>query len=404
MTDTRAYLVNMKETLTDRMTAIIKEATTVFAKKGYKAATIGEISNEVSLSEATIYNHFKNKEEILLCIPIFFWNQLFEVLDEHLQGIKNPEEKLRRFVWGYLWWAQKNPDFMRVYILEIQSIPDYYYSKAYELYRTLESIPINILEQGIELQIFRNDIDPELFKGFLLGTIEYLFMSKMLYNKPLNFLNDFHKIAGIFTSAIKTSRDKNYEAETIEITKKEKILISAENLFSKNTFDDVKISDIAKLSNLADGTLYKYFKNKEDILFTIFDHRMKEFTESFDEAVCPIRSETKLKYLLWHFLNWVQDNRQWAKIYLKDLITNPRFYLSNKYKAMKNHDNKLCRFFEEGKKSGAFRQDIEIKYFRAIVFGTMQHVCAPWAMLGLNDNLSLKLNSFYGLLLRAIQS
>ncbi len=394
----------MKDSLTDRMTAIIKGATSTFAEKGYKASTIGELSRATALSEATIYNHFKNKEGILLCTPIFFLGELYEILEEQLQGIKSPEEKLRRFVWVYLWWAQKHQDYMKVFILEIQPMPTYYFSEAYKLYKRLECILIDICKEGVAFQVFRNNIDMILFKDFLLGTIEYLFLSQIIYEKPLDFLNDFHKIAGLFTSAIKTDKRNHSRTSTDELTKKEKILASAENLFSKKTFDDVKISEIARLSDLADGTLYKYFKNKEDILFSIFDHRMKEFTQSFDEAICPTNSETKLKYLLWHFLDWAQNNRQWAKIYLKDIITNPNFYLSSQFNAMKGHDDKLCQFFSDGKNSGAFRDDIEMKYFRALVFGTAQHLCAPWAMLQMEDNLNLKLYSFYGLLLRAIKA
>jgi TetR/AcrR family fatty acid metabolism transcriptional regulator len=386
------------------MIPIVKGAARVFARKGYTAATIGELAAELARSEATIYNHFKNKEDILLSIPFFFWSEFFEILEEHLQGIKSPEEKLRRFVWVYLWWAQKNPDYMKVFLLEIQSLPAYYESGAYELYRRLEDIPKDILKQGMRHQVFRSGLDPELFKDFMLGTMEYLFLSRMLYGKPLSFLRDFDQIAGLFTAAIRAGENRPPEADAGGQTKKETILRSAERLFFQKNFDEVRISDIAGLSNLADGTIYKHFKNKEDILFTIFEQRMEEFTQTYDEAVSPTAPETRLKYLLWHFLSWVQDNRQWAKIYLKDLITNPRFYISDKYSTMKNHDDKICRFFLDAKNAGAFRSDIEMIYFRALVFGTMQHLCAPWAMLHIPDNLNLKLDSFYALLIRAIQA
>jgi|GEM_PF-4582447 len=52
-------------------------------------------------------------------------------------------------------------------------------------------------------------------------------------------------------------------------------------------FYDTTISEIARKAGVADGTIYEYFKNNEDLLFSIFQKRMNTFSDTFDEALAP---------------------------------------------------------------------------------------------------------------------
>ncbi|MGV8080355.1 MAG: TetR/AcrR family transcriptional regulator [Syntrophales bacterium] len=377
-------------------------AVSVFSQKGFKATTIADLAKKASITEATIYNHFSSKEEILLHIPFIYINDFLEECEEHLQGIRSHEEKLRKFVWLYLWWIHKNFDYMKIYVLDIRSIPHYYDTKAYELIDQISKIPTAILQSGKENGIFRVDINSVIFTNLLFGTIEWLFLAKVLFNRTMNLLDDYDIISDIIVSSVKIDARNNGGKDLEDLNKKERILIAAEELFSEKMFDETKISEIAKHANVADGTLYEYFTNKEDILFSIFEKRMREFSNSFDESIYPKQPETQLKYVIWHFLNWAQNNRQWVRIYLKDIIPNPRFYVSDKHKAMRDHDKKLKNIFLEGQKSKTFKPQINMFHFRALVFGTIDYICSPWAMLNMKDNLNSKLDSIYDLIIRAI--
>lgn len=393
----------MENELNPKKTKIIEAAVTIFSQKGFKSATISDLAKKASLTEATIYNHFSSKEEILLHAPLLYVNNLIRNCEEHLQGIKNPEEKLRKFVWFYLWWTHKHVNYMKIFVLNIRTIPNYYNSKAYELINQMSRIPAAILQSGKDCGIFRPDIDPIIFTNFLFGTIDYLFLTKVLFNRSTDMLDDYDIIANLISSAVKIQDTNIGHAIQKDLGKEERILLAAEDLFSQKMFDETKISEIAKHANVADGTLYEYFKNKEDILFSIFDQRMQEFSNSFDESICPRKPETKLKYILWHFLKWAQNNRQWVRIYFKDLIPNPRFYLSDKHKAMRIHDDKLLRIYKEGQAAGVFRSDLRMEHFRAVIFGTMDHICSPWAMLQFQESLEIKLDQFYELVIHAIK-
>ena len=66
------------------------------------------------------------------------------------------------------------------------------------------------------------------------------------------------------------------QARTNSIDKREAILKAATEVFARNGYFSSKVSDIAKAAGVADGTVYLYFKSKEEILHSIFDRTMEE--------------------------------------------------------------------------------------------------------------------------------
>ncbi|HEX7840378.1 MAG TPA: helix-turn-helix domain-containing protein, partial [Kofleriaceae bacterium] len=58
--------------------------------------------------------------------------------------------------------------------------------------------------------------------------------------------------------------------------KRERILLAAERIFARHGFFAARVSEIAKEAGVADGTIYLYFKSKDDLLISLFENRMKQ--------------------------------------------------------------------------------------------------------------------------------
>jgi hypothetical protein len=71
---------------------------------------------------------------------------------------------------------------------------------------------------------------------------------------------------------------------------------------------------------------------------------------------------------------------------------------------MRLYDNKLFDIIKEGQKTGAFRRDLKPYIFRALLYGTMDDLCTPWAMLQKEHNLASELDDFYELLCKALMT
>ena len=387
----------------DKKKQILDAATKVFAEKGFHQARISDLARAGGFGEATIYNHFTNKEEILLTLPHECIPDLVSRIEDHLTGLINPEEKLRRFIWVYTWWGQNQPEFMRVLLLEIQRQPAYYRSSGYELISGITRRPADMLREGQEQGLFRPEIDPWAFSCFLLGTLNYLFMNRMTFDRSLNLLDYFDAVAGMVLAAVKipVAEETNHlENED----RRKRILAAGERIFSEKPFQETRISEIAALAQVADGTIYDYFKGKEDLLFAIFEQRMAEFTASYDDVLAPARAEVKLYHVLWHFFKWAKANRTWARIYFKDLIPNPRFYQSPSHQVMQAHDEKVKVLLREGLESGAFNSELTPSLFRAFIFGTIDELLTPWLMLERPFDLAETVNAAHDLISRAMLS
>src|SRR4030042_1901678 len=58
--------------------------------------------------------------------------------------------------------------------------------------------------------------------------------------------------------------------------KRDRILRAAVKIFSRKGFFNSKVSEIARAAEVADGTIYLYFKNKDDLLISLFEEKMGE--------------------------------------------------------------------------------------------------------------------------------
>src|SRR5262245_42488736 len=67
--------------------------------------------------------------------------------------------------------------------------------------------------------------------------------------------------------------------------KRARILTAAERIFARHGFFAARVSEIAKEAGVADGTIYLYFKSKDDLLISLFEHRMKQVNEALREAI-----------------------------------------------------------------------------------------------------------------------
>src|SRR5512147_1995985 len=100
--------------------AIMQAAIEVFGKNHFQDANISEIAQKANVAEGTIYQYFKNKEDLFFSIPIEKTKEFTRELDLHLQGITGAANKIRKFIWYYLYFFKMNPDYGRILMLEMR--------------------------------------------------------------------------------------------------------------------------------------------------------------------------------------------------------------------------------------------------------------------------------------------
>src|SRR3954467_8061748 len=90
--------------------------------------------------------------------------------------------------------------------------------------------------------------------------------------------------------------------------KRDRILSAAERIFARHGFFAAKVSDVAKEAGVADGTIYLYFKNKDDLLISLFERRMQQVNETLKAATAKVKSPTEqLRAFVKAYLQLVHD-------------------------------------------------------------------------------------------------
>jgi TetR/AcrR family fatty acid metabolism transcriptional regulator len=393
-----------------KKTSIIEAALDIFAEKGYENTKISELAKIAGVSEATIYEYFESKEDLLFNIPIENTKLLIKDLNAHLIGIKGAENKLRKLIWHYLSFLQGNKAYASIVLFELRPNKNFYKSQAYEAFKEYNKILVNILKEGQEEGIFHKKINIPLCRNLIFGSIDHILYSWLIFKKPENLLDQADSLFDLVQNVLRSSEKENpllkreHDKDEL-IDKKKNILRSAAKLIAEKGFSKTTISDISKVVSMGDATLYEYFQNKEDILFNIPIERTELLIDSLNRHLNKKNEgESKLRKFLWHYISFLQQNKDYVAILLFELRPNRRFYSSNGYKLFKDYNEILIPILKQGQEEKTFRTEANIYLFRNLIFGTIDHTALTWLLFGRPANLIDQREEMIQYFIRTIKS
>jgi TetR/AcrR family transcriptional regulator, fatty acid metabolism regulator protein len=168
-----------------RKDRIMDVALRIFAEKGFQNATISEISKEAGCSEATIYEYFGTKEDLLFAIPEKISKESIAETERALSYIKGAEGRMRALLLAYVRLYQSNPHYSALVLLQLMSNKRFRQTPAHTAIRQSAHRLLNCIKQGIADGTFKKDANPYLIRSMLLGTIEHLFIHWHMQGMPV---------------------------------------------------------------------------------------------------------------------------------------------------------------------------------------------------------------------------
>ena len=162
---------------------ILRQAMIVFGLRGFQNATISEIARNAVVGDATIYEYFKSKEDLLLAIPIEVTKEIVPEICEHMMGIKGAFNKLRKFIWWYLNFFEKNPEYASVVLLELKTSRTYIFTEAYQAARAFYQILLDIIKEGQEEGAISKETNCYIARSLCVGVIEHITIRWLLKDK-----------------------------------------------------------------------------------------------------------------------------------------------------------------------------------------------------------------------------
>ena len=161
--------------------------------------------------------------------------------------------------------------------------------------------------------------------------------------------------------------------------KREAILRAATRVFARNGYFSSKVADIARAADVADGTVYLYFKSKEEILHSIFDQNMAEAMTACHQLVEGLSDpREKLRRIAALHLERLGADRDLAVVFQVELRGSTKFMQEFSAAGFAEYLNLLCQIFEEGQRAGVFRKDLNAKVVSKILFGALDEMATNW--------------------------
>ena len=177
-----------------KRTTIVQAAIEVFGKKSFRDSNISEIARRAEVAEGTIYQYFKNKEDLFFSIPMEKTKEFCSGLDLHLQGIIGPINKMRKFIWYYLYFFKTNPEYGRILMLEMRVSKGFVKTKTYSFLRESTSEILEIIKEGQEEGIVRRDASPYAIRHLTLGILEHVVTRWLLKDEKYDLMNSYEDI------------------------------------------------------------------------------------------------------------------------------------------------------------------------------------------------------------------
>jgi TetR/AcrR family fatty acid metabolism transcriptional regulator len=161
--------------------------------------------------------------------------------------------------------------------------------------------------------------------------------------------------------------------------KRESILRAATRVFARNGYFNSKVADIASAAGVADGTVYLYFKSKEEILHSIFDQNMAEAIAADRKLIDKLSdAREKLRRIATLHLERLGADRDLAVVFQVELRGSTKFMQEFSAAGFAEYLSLLRTIFEEGQRAGVFRKELNAKVAAKIFFGALDEMATNW--------------------------
>ena len=181
------------------------------------------------------------------------------------------------------------------------------------------------------------------------------------------------------------------------------ILEAAIKVFAEQGFHQATISQIAREAGVADGTIYLYFKNKEDIMVNFFGYKTKEVFGRFREEVDKAdNARDKLRLLIKRHLEEFQRDRNMAVLYQTETRRFSRMCEEQIREMSKLYLDLVSEIVESGQDEGLMRKDLYMGLVKRFIIGAIDEVINTWLHSGGSYDLVSMADPLVDLFIRGV--
>jgi TetR/AcrR family fatty acid metabolism transcriptional regulator len=163
--------------------------------------------------------------------------------------------------------------------------------------------------------------------------------------------------------------------------KRDRILRAAVKIFSRKGFFNSKVSEIARAAEVADGTIYLYFRNKDDLLISLFEEKMGEVVADVRRRIAVGGNALdKLRIFIENHMDLLEREAGLVEVLQVELRQSTKFLKDYTPVKFFEYLEIISDILEEGKKEGVLRPDLNASIARRAIFGALDELSLTYIL------------------------
>lgn len=158
------------------------------------------------------------------------------------------------------------------------------------------------------------------------------------------------------------------------------IMKAAREVFTEKGYSDSLISDIAERAGVVEGTIYRFFTNKRDLLQRVAEEWFVEMMEQSEVGFAAIKGEwNRIHYIVFQHLESIRRDPGLSRLVFHELRPDPLYRTTPLFTLNRDYTRRMSDVVRDGISRGVFRPDVSPSLVRDMVFGAIEH--RTWAFL-----------------------
>lgn len=151
------------------------------------------------------------------------------------------------------------------------------------------------------------------------------------------------------------------------------IMQAAREVFTEKGYSDSLISDVAERAGVVEGTIYRFFTNKRDLLYQVAETWYVEMRAPALAGFSAVKGErNQLHFIIWHLIDSIRKAPGLWRLIYGELRPDPHFRETRFYEVQRKHTLYLTNVINSGIASGLFSADTDVVLIRDMVYGAIE--------------------------------
>jgi len=162
-----------------------------------------------------------------------------------------------------------------------------------------------------------------------------------------------------------------------------KIMKAFSLLMAEKDFHSITTAEIARTAQVTEGLIYKYFKDKKDLLYQVLNDHFFEFQTHIENRIAHEKTcVEKLKVIIFSSLESYAANRIFSKILLLEVRNSLDFFESGAYEMVREYARTILDIIEKGVETGELKPETDPHILRKVILGAIEHACLGEIIFG----------------------